>query len=121
MTDACDSLLRSSKDSGAYGTLVTATNRFKDYFRQTLLDEITNRDSSRWVEYESNRGIKDVTIRLWARQFNKICRNAKRLGYYTPEYEWGEWNIKDKPIRYLSDEEEQKVLKTGDYFDWFSQ
>ena len=31
--DACDALLRTSKDSGAYGTLVTAINRFKDYFR----------------------------------------------------------------------------------------
>ena len=114
LIDACDSLLRSSKDSGAYGTLVTATNRFKDYFGQTLLDEITNRDLSRWVEYERTRGIRDITIRLWARQFNKICRNAKRLGYYTPEYEWGEWNIKDKPIRYLTDEEEQKVLRELD-------
>ena len=114
LAEAFDSLLRSSKESGAYGTLVTATNRFKDYFGQTLLDEITNRDLARWVEYERTRGIKDITIRLWARQFNKICRNAKRLGYYTPEYEWGEWNIKDKPIRYLTDEEEQKVLRELD-------
>jgi hypothetical protein len=52
------------------------------------------------IEYERQRGIKDITIRLWSRQFNKICRNAKRLGYYTPEYEWCEWNIKDKPIAY---------------------
>jgi len=96
--------------SGAYDTLVTATNRFKDYFDDTFLDAITNRDLSRWVEYERKRGIKDITIRLWSRQFNKICRNANRLGYYTPDYEWGEWNIKDKPIRYLSDDEEQKIL-----------
>ncbi len=47
-------------------------------------------------------------------QFNKICRNAKRLGFYTPEHEWGEWNIKDKPIRYLTDEEEQKILEEID-------
>ncbi len=60
------------------------------------------------------RGIKDITIRLWARQFNKIYPNAKRLGYYTPEYEWGEWNIKDKPIRYLTDEEEEKILNELD-------
>jgi len=45
---------------------------------------------------------------------NKICRNAKRLGYYTPEYEWCEWDIKDKPIRYLSDDEEQRILKELD-------
>ena len=93
---------------------MTATNRFKDYFYDTLLDAITNRDLSRWVEYERRRGIKDITIRLWSRQFNKICRNAKRLGYYIPEYEWGEWNIKDKPIRYLTDNEEQKILKELD-------
>jgi len=49
-----------------------------------------------------------------ARQFNKICRNANRLGYYTPDYEWGEWNIKDKPIRYLTDDEEQNILKELD-------
>jgi hypothetical protein len=64
--------------------------------------------------YERKRGIKDITIRLWSRQFNKICRNANRLGYYTPDYEWGEWNIKDKPIRYLTDDEEQKILKELD-------
>jgi integrase len=112
--DACDALLRTSKDSGAYGTLVTATNRFKEYFHDIFLDAITNRDLSRWVEYERKRGIKDITIRLWSRQFNKICRNANRLGYYTPNYEWGEWNIKDKPIRYLTDTEEQRILKELD-------
>jgi integrase len=112
--DACDALLRTSKDSGAYGTLVTAINRFKDYFCDIFLDEITNRTLSRWVEYERQRGIKDITIRLWSRQFNKICRNAKRLGYYTPEYEWCEWIIKDKPIRYLTDNEEQRILKELD-------
>lgn len=98
----------------SYSTLVTAINRFKDYFSDIFLDEITNRDLSRWVEYERNRGIKDITIRLWSRQFNKICRNAKRLGYYTPDYEWGEWNIKDKPIRYLTDEEERRILSELD-------
>jgi len=51
---------------------------------------------------------------LWSRQFNKICRNANRLSYYTPDYEWGEWSIKDKPIRYLTDDEEQKILKELD-------
>jgi len=112
--EACDALLSTSKDSGAYGTLVTAINRFKDYFDNAPLDEITNRNLSRWVEYERKRGIKDITIRLWSRQFNKICRNAKRLGYYIPEYEWGEWNIKDKPIRYLTDDEEQLILKELD-------
>jgi len=112
--DACDALLRTSKDSGAYGTLVTAINRFKDYFCDIFLDEITNRTLSRWVEYERQRGIKDITIRLWSRQFNKICRNAKRLGYYTPEYEWCKWIIKDKPIRYLTDNEEQRILKELD-------
>ena len=112
--EACESLLGSSRDSGPYETLVTATNRFKDYFNDIVLNEITNRDLSRWVEYERKRGIKDVTIRLWSRQFNKICRNANRLGYYIPDYEWGEWNIKDKPIRYLTDDEEQKILKELD-------
>jgi integrase len=112
--EACEALLSTSKDSGAYDTLVTATNRFRDYFSDIVLDAITNRDLSRWVEYERNRGIKDITIRLWSRQFNKICRNANRLGYYTPDYDWGEWNIKDKPIRYLTDAEEQKILKELD-------
>ena len=51
---------------------------------------------------------------MWSRQFNKICRNAKRLGYFTPEYEWCEWNIKDKPIRYLTDEEELLILNELD-------
>ena len=111
---ACDLLLSTSKDSGAYGTLVTAINRFKDYFSDIFLDEISNRNLSRWVEHERQRGIKDITIRLWSRQFNKICRNAKRLGYYTPVYEWCEWNIKDKPIRYLTDNEEQQILKELD-------
>ena len=69
---ACDDLLSTSKDSGAYGSLVTATNRFKDYFNNIPLDEITNRDLSRWVEFERRRGIKDITIRLWSRQFNSV-------------------------------------------------
>jgi integrase len=112
--EACDALRSTSKESGAYSTLVTATNRFKYYFDDIFLDAITNRDLSRWVEYERKRGIKDITIRLWSRQFNKICRHANRLGYYVPEYEWGEWNVKDKPIRYLTDHEEQKILKELD-------
>ena len=96
--EACESLLSTSKASGAYSTLVTAANR----------------DLSRWVEYVRKRGIQDITIRLWSRQFNKICRNANRLDYYTPDREWGEWNIKDKPIRYLTDAEEQRILKELD-------
>jgi hypothetical protein len=84
--EACDELLAVSKHSGAYKTLVTATNRFKAYFDNRLLDEIRSRDLARWVEYERKRGIQDATIRLWSRQFNKICRSARRLGYYTPDY-----------------------------------
>jgi integrase len=99
---------------GGYGTLVTAANRFKAYFSEIILDEISNRNLSRRVEYERQRGIKDITIRLWSRQSNKICRIAKRRGYHTPEYEWCEWNIKDKPIRYLTDNEEQRILKELD-------
>jgi integrase len=107
---ACDALLSISKDSGAYGTLVTATKRFKDYFCDIHLDNIPNRDLCCWVEHERQRDIQDVTIRLWSMQFNKICRHAKRLGYYTPVYEWPEWHIKDKPIRYLTDDEELRIL-----------
>ena len=88
--------------------------RFKSHFSDIYLAEISNRNLSRWVEHERERGIKDITIRLWSRQFNKICWNAKRLGYYTPVYEWCEWNIKDKPIRYLTDNEEQRILKELD-------
>ncbi|MDX2506818.1 MAG: tyrosine-type recombinase/integrase [Gammaproteobacteria bacterium] len=51
---------------------------------------------------------------MWSRQFNKICRKAHRLGYFTPQYEWCEWNIKDKPIRYLTDEEELLILNELD-------
>jgi integrase len=47
-------------------------------------------------------------------QFNKVCRHAKRLGYYTPVYEWPEWHIKDKPIRYLTDDEELRILSELD-------
>ena len=49
---SCDLLLSTSKDSGAYGSLVTAANRFKDYFSEIILDEISNRNLSRWVEHE---------------------------------------------------------------------
>ena len=61
--DACDALLSTSKDSGAYSTLFTATNRIKDYFSDVHLDEITNRDLSRWVEYERQRGSSPWLIR----------------------------------------------------------
>ena len=40
--EACDALISTSKESGAYDTLVTATNRFKDHFDDTFLDAITN-------------------------------------------------------------------------------
>jgi integrase len=105
---------RSLLGTHRYATLVTAINRFKSYFSDIYLDDISNRNLYRWVEFERKRGIKDITIRLWSRQFNKICRNAKRLGYYTPEIEWCDWNIKDKPIRYLTDHEEQQILKELD-------
>ncbi len=108
--EACDSLLATSEKSGAYGSLVTATNRFKEYFSGQYLDDITSRDLFRWVESERKRGIKDRTLRLWSQQFNKVCQHAKRLGYYVPEYDWGNRNIKDKPIRYLTDDEEQRIL-----------
>ena len=64
--------------SGAYGTLVTAINRFKDYFCDIFLDEITNRTLSRWVEYERQRGIKDITIRLW-------CPGPPNLSVHRPD------------------------------------
>ena len=107
---ACDALLSISKESGAYDTLEPATKRFKEYFSDICLDNISNRNLCCWVEHERQRDIQDVTIRLWSMQFNKICRHAKRLGYYTPVYEWPEWHIKDKPIRYLTDDEELRIL-----------
>ena len=85
--------------------LVTATNKFKAFFGDQYLDEISSRDLTRWVAHERRRGIKDRTLRLWPQQFNKVCQHAKRLGYYVPDYEWGDWNIKDRPIRYLTDTE----------------
>jgi integrase len=103
-------LLSISKESGAYGTLVTATKRFKVYFFDIHLDNISNHDLCSWVEHERQWDIQDVTIRLWSMQFNKICRHAKRLGYSTPVYEWPDWHIKDKPIRYLTDDEELRIL-----------
>jgi hypothetical protein len=112
--EACDELLAVTKEPGVLGTLVTATNRFKAYFDDIALDEITDRSLLRWVEFERKRGIQDITIRLWARQFNMICRSAKWLGYYTPNYEWGEWHLKDQPIRYLTDAEEQQILRELD-------
>jgi len=57
---------------------LTTTNQLKDYFDNIPLDEITNRDLSRWVEFERKRGIQDITIRLWFRQFNKIWRTHTR-------------------------------------------
>jgi len=107
---ACDALLNVSKESGAYETLLKATKRFKYYFCDIHLDKISNRDLCCWVEHERQRDIKDITIRLWSMQFNKICRHAMRRGYYTPVYEWPEWHIKDKPIRYLTDDEELRIL-----------
>ncbi len=79
--EACDALLATSKESGAYSTLVTATKHFKSYFEDIVLDAITNRDLSRWVEYERKRGIENITIRMWPRQFNNICWHANRLAY----------------------------------------
>ena len=67
---ACDALLNISKESGAYGTLVTATKRFKGYFSDIHLDNISNRDLCCWVEHERQRDIQDGTIRLWSMQFN---------------------------------------------------
>ena len=63
--EAYDSLLSTSKESGAYGFLRTTTNRFKDHFGDQILDNITNRDLSLWVDFERKRGIKDQTLRLW--------------------------------------------------------
>ena len=55
--DACDELLAVSKESGAYNSLPTATNRFRAYFDNVALDEITNRDLLRWNNRgQSNRG-----------------------------------------------------------------
>ena len=71
---ACDALLSISKESGAYSTLVTATKRFKNYFCDIYLDKFSNRDLCCWVAHERQRGVKDITIRLWSMQFNKICR-----------------------------------------------
>ena len=84
------------------------------YWDQSSFHMITNRDFSRWVVHERQRGIKDNTTRLWSRQFNKICQHAIRFGYYIPDYEWGKWNIKDKPIRCLTDDEEKKILNELD-------
>lgn len=62
--EACDSLLATSEKSGAYGSLVTATNKFKGYFNDRYLDDISSRDLARWVEHERKRGIQDRTLRL---------------------------------------------------------
>lgn len=112
--NACDELLLAYKGTSTHATIVTAVNRFKDYFPNIYLDDIRNRDLIRWVEHERKRGRKDSTIRLWSRQFNKLCQHVKRLGYYTPKYEWGDWNIKEKGIRYLTIEEEQRILRELD-------
>ena len=40
-----------------------------------------------------------------------------RLDYYTPiplYMKWPEWHIKDKPIRYLTDDEELRILRELD-------
>ena len=47
-------------------------------------------------------------------EYTVILPDLFREGQGTPVYEWPEWHIKDKLIRYLTDDEELKILRELD-------
>lgn len=111
---ALDEFESTHKQSGAFKTFITAKNRFKELLPDRNLDDFNSRELFRWVEAERERGISDATIRLWSRQFSKVVNWAKKMGYFIPSYSFPEFHIKEKPIRFLTEDEEQRIL---DEFD----
>ena len=81
---------------------------------RTLLSELTGKHYSDYVEYRKQQGCAPQTIKHGVRFISAVVKQAKREGYNVADIEPPVISIRPTRLRYLTLEEEQRLLKELD-------
>lgn len=118
--DALDQYLKTKTDTKNYKGLVSNVRTVKAYFDESLLlHDLTTALIERFTQKRKDEGSMPMTIHHSLVVIRGAHKHAEKLGYRAVPIEWP--LIKKSPgrLRYLSVEEEQKLLKELDPYNVF--
>lgn len=104
LQDALSKWIPTARKSAAYAL-------WKEHFGNPFLEDITPRDYERFIQAQRERGIQDSTLRLWTIQFGAFLKHFDKLEYKVPKISLPKFKLKKAPIRYLTTEEEQRLIQ----------
>ncbi|MBL4682554.1 MAG: site-specific integrase [Pseudomonadales bacterium] len=115
LTDALDQYLKTKKDTKNYKGLVSNVRTVKTYFDESLaLHDLTTAKIERFVQKRKDEGFKSMTIHHSLVVIRGSHKLAEKLGYRVVPIEWPPMKKSPGRLRYLSIEEEQRLLRELD-------
>jgi integrase len=115
LTDALDQYLKTKVDTKNYRGLVYNVRTVKTYFDEALtLHDLTTAMIERFVQKRKDEGFKSMTIHHSLVVIRGSHKLAEKLGYRVTPIEWPPLKKSAGRLRYLSIEEEQRLLRELD-------
>lgn len=113
--DALDSLIESKKQHASYDSFLNYQKMILKYISGSLyLDQITTKEIYKFYGDLRNRRYQPSTCRRLLNIVKQTIDLAKRMGYLIPDPEYPKVSVKPTRFRYLSIDEEKKLLESLD-------
>lgn len=107
----CDS----KKDLASYINILRYAEMLKEQIKPCLnLDELTSSDLERVRLFQQRRGYSNQTIKHMMGVVRGTVKYANRMGFQTPDLEYPKITLPKGKLRYLSFDEEKRLLKAVD-------
>lgn len=112
---ALDQFVESKNGTPNHKNLVSSSKTITRLFRTSrYFDEITSEDLERLKRDRYREGNAPATLKHTFNTIRGTWKYAKRMGYQVSDFEYPEVKIPNHRLRYLSHEEEKRLLKELD-------
>lgn len=105
----------SKKDLASHGHILLMCRHLRKHFKNIRhFDELTTQELERLRIEEQRQGYSNQTIKHLMGVVRGVWKYAKRMGYQSNELEFPKIRVHNSKLRYLSFEEEKRLLKAID-------